>query len=158
MAKRFSKKLLERVKKNTSQIFEKSVRSVLGLKDESLEDLQNSMDFLRNAKDYASIYPPEEVEEMIEAKEKVDALYLQTILSLQTWELEEIIFIHNHGEIRRMPKTIEAITSELARRSIFGDSFESDLIDQNGDVDETRATNSANSGKSRKKRSRSVKG
>lgn len=158
MPKRYTKALHERVKKTTSDIFEKSVRTVLGLQNESISELQEAMHTLRAAKSYAGLYPEEEIKDMEMAKVEVDEMYLQLIMELSTKSLEEILFIHDTGHIKRMPRTLEAIISEIARRSLLGDTCVSDTNKQYGEMDDARAKTSQNSKATRRKGSKAIKG
>lgn len=139
MTKKFSKAMLERVSALTKLLFSDSVKEVMGIQDESNDDdLQMIMDMLRHAKDYEGVYSDEEIADMLKKKVQVDDLYLQKMLSLSTTQLEEIMVVHDNGNIKRMAKTVEAILSELASRTILNDTSESDTKYNNGDVDELK--------------------
>lgn len=59
-------------------------------------------------------------------KEKVDNLYLENIKKLSSKMLEDILFLHEKGKLRRADRTVETILSELTRRALLNDY--SDLI------------------------------
>ncbi len=162
MSKKCSKALKKRVVSYTNDIFESSVREVLGLISESKEDLEVAMDFIRQAQMAAkyptSSYDELELKEMIEAQEKVSTLYLEKIKQLPTKHLSEIIKAHElEGGLKRAPRTIETILSELASRSILNDSNESDFISNDGDVDESTRKSKRNSSKTLGKRRKATK-
>lgn len=164
--KKCPKALRKRAVDCTNQLFESCVREVLGLVNESKEDLETAMDFIRQAQTLkymgapvAAIYDEDEVEEMKQAQERVSALYLVKMKQLPTKQLTDILKAHEfEGGMKRAPQTIETILSELARRSIFGDSDESDFISNNGDVDEPTRTSKRNSSKATNKRRKATKG
>jgi tRNA A37 methylthiotransferase MiaB len=132
-----SKALRKRVADCTNAIFQECVREVMGLKEESEEDLQVAMDFVRAAR-FAQLglgeYEEQEIKKMVEAKAQVDEMYIAKMIRLPTKQLNDIIKVHQAGVIKRAPRTIEAIVSELTRRSLFGDTNESDMKAHHGDV------------------------
>lgn len=137
MARKFSKAMYKRVATLTNKIFIDSVKEVFHLDDStSQHELNRTLYNIRYVTTSISmdIYPPEEVNEILKAKERVDELYLNKMLSLSNLQLEEILVVHDKGEIKRMQKTIEAIISELTRRSVFSDTNESDNKYNNGEV------------------------
>lgn len=62
----------------------------------------------------------------------VSDLYQQKICSLPSDVIETIIHLNTIKVVNRMPKTIEALLSELARRELLQDSSESDPKITNG--------------------------
>ena len=52
-------------------------------------------------------------------KLKAHELYQQRIRTLSTKDLEDILWVHECGSYKRMPETLENITSELAKRQFF---------------------------------------
>ena len=96
MKKKCSKALRARAVGYTNDLFESCVREVLGLKDESKEDLHVAMDFIREAQIIAKIgspliatYDEDEMEEMRVAQEKVSNLYTQKIKELsKQWKCD----------------------------------------------------------------------
>jgi hypothetical protein len=64
--------------------------------------------------------------EIYEIKEAVDSLYLEKLCTLLTKDIEDIIWIHECGKLKRASRTIETLTSELVRRAIMGDSSQSE--------------------------------
>jgi hypothetical protein len=100
----------------------------------------------------------EEVKEMAEAKIKVDDLYQERIRELSTKDLNDLLKSHElEGGIRRTGRTLETILNELARRSLFDDSSESDLNTNNGVVDGLKSKSGTSSKKTTKKRSKTSK-
>ena len=61
-----------------------------------------------------------------EIKEFVDNLYLEKLCTLPTKDIEDIIWIHDNKRVIRAARTIETLTSELVRRALMGDSFQSE--------------------------------
>lgn len=156
MKRKSSKALLKRVSKVTNLIFQDTIREVLQLNNESEDELYSAIDLIRHAKDYVGFFPKEEISEMLRAKEQIDELYLKRLLGLTTRQLEEIMIAHNEGQIPRMAKTVEAIISELARRSFFGDATESDDRYNNGDVDGHKVKSTDNRKKLTAKRRKTI--
>lgn len=165
MNKKCSKALRKKVIGYTNELFENCVREVLGLVKESREELDIAMDFIRQAQILAKIGPPaasiydeSAVEEMKQAQERVSALYLEKIKQFSTKQLNEILKAHElEGGIKRAPNTIETILNELTRRSILGDSDESDFISNDGDVHEHKRKSKRNSSKTISKRCKASK-
>lgn len=127
MQKKFSRKLLRRVSFTTNKLFQQATIQVLGLVNPSPEVLGSHMELLREAHMLESFTTGEISDDLaflLKAKEGVDILYLKLMMELPTNTLEDIVFIHELGHIPRTNRTVEAITSELMRRSIFGDSQE----------------------------------
>jgi len=157
MKKKLSKAKIKRAGEYTTKIFEECVRTVLGLHTDSLEDLQNGMDIIRHASIYKDIYDDAEITEMAQAKLDVDAMYQDKIRELTTKQLQEILEVHEGGGIKRAGKTIETILSELAMRSILGETSESDFRLNNGDVDELGRKSKDNSKKTPNKKRKASK-
>ena len=108
-------------------------------KDVTEEQLQDFMSKIRRMSlNYVAWFEDEDIAEMIDKKEKIDELYLNKMIALPTKDLMDILFLHEHHKPRRAERTLEAITSELARRSLLDDSSQSDAIYPNGDVDVKR--------------------
>ena len=155
MRKRFSQKLLSKVRDTTNHAFESSVMEVLGLPPDITDiELAEHIHNLRYGK-YLTGYTKAEVDNLVAAKEKIDELYLVKLCALPSDMLENIIFIHKRGDIKRATRTIDTILSELTRRFILSDSFESDLIKQNGEMDEIKTAD--NTKRTKAKRSRTSK-
>lgn len=160
-----SKALRTRVAGYTNIVFEQCVREVLGLVQESKEELDMAMDFIRQAQSLqrmgapvAAIYDEDELKEMIDAQERVAALYQVKIKSLPTKHLNEILKAHElDGGLKRASNTVETILNELTRRAILDDSGESDFISNNGDVDEPIRKSKRNSPKTINKKRKAVK-
>lgn len=160
--KKCSKALRAKTLNYTNNLFESCVREILGLKTESIEDLQMAMDFLRSSKLMAAhhhdIDGDDEVKKMHEVQGQVSELYQERIKQLSTKQLNEILKSHElEGGIRRAPKTIETILSELTRRTIFGDSDESEFISNNGEVYEHARESKSNRSKAPHKRNKAIK-
>jgi hypothetical protein len=154
MRKKCSKALKNKVLKITNELYDGCVRTVFGLSDLTpTEEAKVLLDFAKINKAAAilGLVDDEEIESLMAKKEEVSDLYLQRMCQLPTKSLLEIIKGHElEGGIRRAPKTIEMILSELARRELFSDSNESDFKEHNGDVD----GHSKKSKRSRKKAAR----
>lgn len=160
MKKKCSAALKKRSGDITSKIFEQCVRDVLGMKNESIDDLRMAIDLVRSAtlRSFFGAIEDEEVKEMVEAKTKVDDLYQERIRELSTKDLNDLLKSHElEGGIKRTGRTLETILSELARRSLFDDSSESDLNTNNGVVDEPRKKSKTSSKKAIRKRSKASK-
>ena len=52
-------------------------------------------------------------------KQRSHEIYQQRIKTLPTKDLEDILWVHECGAYKRMPETLENITSELAKRQLF---------------------------------------
>jgi hypothetical protein len=140
-----TKKLVKRIGTLTNDLFKQSVIEVMDIKDVTDEQLQDFMSTIRRAS-YMHIVMDaslEEVKDIMNKKEKIDEIYLNKMMTLSSADLSDILFLHEHAKPRRAERTLEAITSELARRSLLNDSSQSDAIYNNGDVDVKRKSNSA---------------
>ena len=134
-----TKKVLKRVSFLTTEIFKQSIIEIMDIKDVTEEQLQDFMSKIRRMSlSYVAWFEDEDIAEMIDKKEKIDELYLNKMIALPTKDLMDILFLHEHHKPRRAERTLEAITSELARRSLLDDSSQSDAIYPNGDVDVKR--------------------
>ena len=119
-------KMQQRISLLTKNAYENAVREVNCLPegDAFQEELYIAMDMMRHPDDFDS---DEEVyQNVLAAKNEVDRIYLETLLKTSTRTLEDIIIVHESGHIKRTPKVLEAIKSELARRALFGDVYQSD--------------------------------
>lgn len=160
MKKKCSAALKKRSAELTSNIFEQCIREVLGLYEESIDDLHIAMDLIRTAplRGFFGKASDEEVDKMIEARSKVDELYQERISQLSTKDLNDLLKSHElDGGIKRTGRTLETILNELARRSIFDDSSESDLNTNNGVVDGLEQKSKPSSKKALGKRSKTSK-
>ena len=137
MKKGCSPALKKRALAITNKLFEDCVREVMGLHTEDPDELRMTMDFVRTAKHAQNDldYGYEEIQEMIRAATAVSDLYQEKIKALSTKDLYDILNSHERGGTKRAARTMDTILSELARRAIMDDSSESDLINNNGDVD-----------------------
>ena len=154
---------MKRVIQNTSRIFEESINDVFELhKIDKLDvdDVRRSIIIqLRwygrtgQLTDSGSF----SIDNIAEAKTKVDDLYLVKMIALPTKQLSDIIKVHEAGRVQRAPRTMEAILSELARRSLFSDTNESESKNDNGDVDGPKRKSKLNSKKASSKRSKAAK-
>jgi hypothetical protein len=68
----------------------------------------------------------ERYNEIMGKKAQSSAKYLENLLISNTKTLEDIIIVHENGFIRRTDKVLEAVKSELTRRALFGDQYQSD--------------------------------
>ena len=140
-----TKKLVKRVSTLTNDLFKQSVIEVMDVKDVTDEQRQDFMSTIRRTSFNYVMFDadPEEVKDIMDKKEKIDEIYLNKIMTLSSTELSDILFLHEHAKPRRAERTLEVITSELARRSLLDDSSQSDTIHYNGDADVKRKSNSA---------------
>lgn len=136
MKRKFSKAMYVRVADLTNSIFNDSVKEIMKFEgDETDQDLVDTILDLKYAQ--RSEVLDEDLLELRENKKRIDDLYLKKLLSLSESQLQEIMICHNEDKIRRATKTVEAILSELAARSIFGDSTESESKYNDGGVYDT---------------------
>ncbi len=135
-----TKKLVSRISSLTNRLFKESIIEVMNVKDATDEQITDFMSTIRRiawaSKDIVEF--GEEFEETLKKKELIDDLYLSKMMMLNTKDLNDILFLHEHSKPKRAMRTLEAIHSELARRSILDDSSQSDAIYQNGEVDVKR--------------------
>lgn len=97
-------------------------------------------------------------DEVKEKRDKVEAMYQEKIKQLSTKQLNEILKAHNLEDgLRRAPKTIETITSELARRALLDDSGESDFISLDGEPHESTRPGSKRRKKATRKKRKAIK-
>lgn len=59
-------------------------------------------------------------EEMIEKREALSVVYMQSIIKLATSTLEDIIKLHKSGQLKRKQETLDAIMNELLERELYG--------------------------------------
>lgn len=138
--KNITKKLVTHISTLTNGLFKQSVIEVMNCPHVTDEEVSDFMIKVRRAGwGYAMFEEPtEETKDTMEKKEKIDDLYLSKMMMLNTQDLSDILFLHEHSKPRRAQRTLEAIYSELTRRSIMNDSSQSDAIYLNGDVDVKR--------------------
>lgn len=158
MKRKYSKAMRIRVGTLTQQLFEDAVREIVG--PEEVENEQDLADTIMDLR-WAGRHDPfqtvdEQVVDLYEQKKKVDELYLKKITSLSESQLQEIMICHNEGEIKRAPLTIQAILSELAARSIFDDSSQSESKNNDGGVYESKQQGKRHSKKTNKKGSKTT--
>jgi hypothetical protein len=106
MARRITEKLVQRVKETTNRCY---LRAKIKVLSEAYQAVLLHVD---------DLIPDEE------ARQKIDDLYLAEINKLSSQELEDILFCHERGRMRRAPRTLESIVSELTRRVLLNDSNE----------------------------------
>ena len=149
-----TKKLVKRISSLTNEIFKQSIIEVMGIKDATEEELQDFMGKIRRSTMHYAVWSEEDgdVADIIEKKEKIDELYLNKVITLPTKDLIDVIFLHEHHKPRRAERTLDMITSELARRSLLDDSSQSDTIYFNGDVDVKRKSKATSKKATSKKR------
>jgi len=135
-----TKKVLKRVSFLTTEIFKQSILEIMDIKDATEEQLQDFMSKVRRANLNVATWSDEDgdIADIVVKKEKIDELYLNKMIALPTKDLMDILFLHEHSKPRRAERTLEAITSEIARRSLLDDSSQSDAIYTDGDVDVKR--------------------
>lgn len=141
MRKYVTKKLVKRLSETTNNLFKQSVLEGCGLKDATDEQIQ---DFIFKMRRYSFGYilvskeDSQDIDAILKQKEDIDVIYLNKMIQLSSDDLQDILFLHKHEKPRRSERTIDMITSELARRSLLNDSSESDTIYHDGDVDVKR--------------------
>lgn len=145
--------LVKRTNEVTSHIFKQSVIEVFNAFTYDETQLQDLIYSVRRASLGFVMYDmnPNEIQDLMDKKEQIDTLYLNKMITLPTDKLADILFLHERQRPERAERTIEAITSELARRSILNDSSQSDAIYTNGDVDVDRKDKTASKKASGKK-------
>jgi hypothetical protein len=149
-----TKKLVKRISTITNDIYRQSSIIALNLSPNVFEEeIEEAMVLLR----YAHLSTYEATPELKAAKERSDVLYLEMLIKLPTPILEDILFLHDYSKPKRALRTIEAITSELARRFIMDDSSKSDDISNNGDL-HAKKQSRVNSKKTKSKRDKASKG
>lgn len=135
-----TKKLVSRISQLTNGLFKQSIIEIMNVPEATDEQITDFMSTIRRiawaSRDIAQF--GEEFEETLKNKELIDELYLSKMMMLNTKDLNDILFLHEHSKPRRALRTLEAIHSELARRAIFNDSSQSDAIYKNGEVDVKR--------------------
>lgn len=147
-------KLVKRINSLTSDIFKQSVIEIMNIKDATEEQLQDFMSKVRRAGLIYASWSDEDGDlvDVLDKKEKIDELYLNKMIALPSKDLADILFLHEHSKPRRAERTLEAITSELARRSLLDDSSQSDAIYNDGDMDVKRKSKTASKKTNSKKR------
>lgn len=156
MKRKYSKAMRQRVGELTQRLFEDAVKEIVGIEEvETEQDLNDTIMDLRWAgrAAEANMTMDEDVVRLYEQKKQIDDLYLKKLVSLSDSELQEIMICHNEGEIKRAGRTIEAILSEMASRTIFGHSAESESKNNHGGVDDNTKTSKHPSKKTNKSRS-----
>ena len=149
-----TKKLVKRISSLTNEVFKQSIVEVMDVKNATDEEIQDLMANVRRATFHSRVnYEFEhEFEDILKKKEAIDELYLNKVIALPSETLIDILFLHEHHKPRRAERTLEAITSEIARRSLLDDSSQSDAIYSNGDVDVKRKSKATSKKANSKKR------
>jgi hypothetical protein len=129
-----TKKLVKKISTLTNDSFKQAITEVMEIKDPTDEQVADFMSAVRHAS-FSSVFSDfdsDELKDLLEKKEKVDELYLEKVIALPTQELNDILFLHKFSKPRRAERTLEAITSELARRALLNDSSQSDTNNTHG--------------------------
>ena len=116
-------KLVKKIFKLTQKVYYMSANEVFS-KASQPEETYLHLILLVRAFGYGAHDDDEQISYL---KEKIDELYLHNLNTLKTRDIQDIIWVHESDKLKRAPKTIESLSSELMRRSL-GDSQESDLI------------------------------
>ena len=98
-------KLTARVRNLTSELYntcQEQARTEIPFPDLNIEESPGTL------QDYIN-----------DIKTRSSELYQERIKTLPTKDLEDILWVHECGTFTRAPFTIEAITSELAKRQLF---------------------------------------
>ncbi len=159
--KKCSKALKKRVSAYTEVIFNDCICEVFEIDQEDGYEIDKATYLVRaiNAGITHDIGDEVTLEELKTKRDKVGSLYQEKLCKLPTVQLNEIVKAHQLPEgFRRAPKTIETIISELARRSIFDDSNESETKNDYVDVDGPRRKSKKHSQKTSSKRRKTSKG
>jgi hypothetical protein len=133
MRKNCGKQLVKKSAAITSKCFDTAVDDIIVKwkisdkkfpKAELIQDMRLPTELrgIRNFFNHNNIHP-----QIDEIKEVVDNLYLEKLCALPTKDIEDIIWIHNCGKLKRALRTIETLTSELMRRMLMNDSSESKI-------------------------------
>ena len=139
-----TKKLVARISNLTNGLFKQSLIEVMDCPNATDEQITDFMSVIRRV-NWLNTFGDEfghDLEETLKKKELIDELYLSKMMMLNTKDLNDILFLHEHSKPKRAQRTLEAIHSELARRSLLNDSSQSDAIYSNGDVDVKRKSKS----------------
>lgn len=159
--KKCSRALKERVIEYTQTIFNDCISEIFEVDPEDADAMLDASFTVRLInKGMAPTHenPFGTYEELLEKRDKIEVLYQVKVRQLTTKQLNEILKAHNLEDgLRRAPKTVETIISELARRAILDDSGESDLIHADGDVDESKSKSRKHSKKATSKRRKTSK-
>ena len=138
-----TKKLVNKIGTLTNGLFKDSILEVMNCPDATDEQVTDFMGKVRAIgwmrKDMIDI-DDDDLKDLLSKKEKIDDIYLSKMVMLNTQDLNDILFLHEHGKPKRAIRTLEVIHSELARRSLLGDSSQSDAIYKNGEVDVKRTS------------------
>lgn len=152
--RRCTTKLIQRISNLTNSVFKKAVIEIMDAEDMEELPLLELMNSLRKTDLFHALgaLSDEEAKNLNEKKQLIDDLYLDKMMTLSTKDLTDILFLHEHNRPSRAERTLEAITSELTRRSILDDSSQSDAMYSNGDVDVKRKSKVARKKTASKKR------
>lgn len=161
MKRKFSNAMHNRVQKITNRIFEESICEVFDLDISDKEDIQDAAFLVRTSyvfQTHTTSLSASEVDEVVSKRIRVDEKYLSKMMQLTDVQLSEIMIVHEHGSIKRMRKTVEAILSEMTRRALLLDYSQSDLKSNDEDVDGLKGKGRRNSKKTPSKRRKTAKG
>lgn len=127
MKKRYAtKKLIEKTQKITNSLYESSIEELAEFtKPREIGDIHQFASNLRNRRIWKT-WNEEEDKQWEVLQERVDILYLEKMITLPSKTIEDILFLHERMKPRRAPRTVEALISELTRRSLLDDVSQSD--------------------------------
>ena len=136
--KKCSEKLRKRSVKITNDLYNETVSEVFDIDRRDENDINSAVYMLRLYNRMGRVDEEiKDLEDFIKKRDMVEILYQRKIIALPTKDLKDILDAHNRPEgITRAAKTIENIVGELARRSIFGDSSQSDFTYMDGEIHE----------------------
>lgn len=152
--RRCTNRLIKRISDLTNKVFKQAVIEVMNAENFEEQQLLELIQSIRKVSLLHAIgaLSDEEAENINKSKHLIDSLYLDKLMTLSTKDLTDILFLHEHNRPSRAERTLEAITSELARRSILNDSSQSDAMYTNGDVNVKRKSKVAGTKTASKKR------
>lgn len=129
------KLLVKKVANITNDCFEEAIREVYTetialMANDPANDLTYDSyeinDFKTDMRNYRYHFMNPDAQALIDAKNKVDELYLNKLLTLSTKVIEDVLWVHHNKKIVRAERTVETLTSELLRRELFNDTHETD--------------------------------
>ena len=129
MRKNCGSKLVKRIGNITSDCYMQAVNHTIEQLDLSMFDVGPLIALMRTTSEvlpYYELPAGVDVDLIIKAKNLTDGIYLDKLKELPTKTIEDILFVHERGRIKRAQRTIETLLQELARRTLLGDSSESD--------------------------------
>ena len=118
--------LVDRIKKLTNACYMSSVEETMA-EFNCNADPEEIQYAVRSYRQYGSVDPwwldslSLTNELLSNMKQKIDDRYLQKLMELSSKQIEDILWVHEKGKVRRAPRTVESLISELTRRSLLED-------------------------------------